>query len=128
MSNAKTGASQLSVNDINIKGVKFEITDAIETLIRNEFESVLDHYARYINGRIDVYLKTDHKTPNDNKTHKLPNQNMTNEIAEVSVEVLTKTITATAATDDMYRSIDEMVHKLKAQLEKYKQTHAGHKL
>lgn len=66
---------------------------------------------------MEVTLKTDHKLEDD-----------ANQVAELNVKMLTKPLNATAISGDMYSSIDDMADKLKVQLEKYKQTHAGHKL
>jgi ribosomal subunit interface protein len=50
-----------------------------------------------------------------------------NQMAEVNAHVLHGTIlNATATTPDLYKSIDEIAHKMEIQLEKYKGLHFNH--
>lgn len=97
-------------NDIQISGHDIEVTQAIQDIIHKKFERLLNHYGHFITSA-EVLLKID----NDHRN-----------IAESNVAVPDKTINASASTDDMYKSIDEMVNKLKTQLEKYKEVHLGH--
>lgn len=99
------------VNDIRISGHDFDVTEAMKELLQKKFDRLLKHYGHFITD-VEVLMKI----ANDHRN-----------IAEANVNVPDKTINASASSNDMYKSIDEMLHKLKTQLEKYKETHLGHK-
>lgn len=101
----------MTVNDIRISGHDFEVTEAMKKILHKKFERLLKHYGHFITD-VEVLMKI----ANDHRN-----------IAETNVHVPDKTINASASTDDMYKSIDEMVNKVKVQLEKYKETHLSHK-
>lgn len=99
----------MNINDIVITGDNFEPTEAIKELLLKKFERLLNHYGHFITD-IEVILKVSEH----------------HNIAEVNVNVPDKHLNASGSTDDMYKSIDEMIHKVKTQLEKYKKIHLGH--
>ena len=101
----------MTVDDIVISGHNFESSDALNEIIHKKFKRLLNHYGHFITD-IEVILKIDNEHRN---------------IAESNVHVPEKQINASASTDDMYKSVDEMIHKLEVQLEKYKEIHFGHK-
>ena len=100
----------MTVDDIVISGDNFEASDAMKDLVHKKYSRVLKHYGHFITD-IEVILKI----ANDHRN-----------IAESNVNVPEKKINASASTEDMYKSIDEMIDKLKVQLEKYKEMHFGH--
>lgn len=100
----------MTIDDIIISGQHFETTDALKDLIHKKFDRLLKHYGNFITD-IEIILKC---------------TNEHQQIAEVNVHVPEKQINASASTDDMYKSVDEMILKVKVQLEKYKATHNGH--
>jgi ribosome-associated inhibitor A len=100
----------MTIDDIVITGDNFETTDAMKELTLKKYDRLLKHYGHFITD-IEIILKvTDHRN-----------------IAESNVNVPDKQINASASSEDMYKSIDETIHKLKVQLEKYKELHFGHK-
>jgi ribosomal subunit interface protein len=100
----------MNVDDIIISGDDFDVSDAIKELIYKKYDRLLNHYGHFITN-IEIILKI----ANDHSN-----------IAESNVSVPEKKINASASTDDMYKSIDDMIAKLKIQLEKYKEQHFGH--
>jgi ribosomal subunit interface protein len=100
----------MTIDDIVITGDNFETTAAMEELIHKKFNRLLNHYGHFMTD-MEIILKID----NDHRN-----------ISEVNVNVPEKKLNASASTDDMYKSLDEMIHKLKTQLEKYKELHFGH--
>ena len=99
----------MTVNDIVISGHNYTLTAAMEELLRTKMERLLKHYGHFTTS-IELLLRIN----NDDN------------IAEANVLVRDVSINASAKSDDMYKSIDDMIHKLKVQLEKYKETHLGH--
>lgn len=100
----------MTIDDIIISGDNFEASEAMKELILKKYSRLLNHYGHFITD-IEIILKlTDHRN-----------------IAECNLNVPEKKINASATSDDMYKSIDEMIHKSKVQLEKYKEIHFGHK-
>lgn len=99
----------MTIDDIVISGDNFETTDAMKELILKKYTRLLKHYGHFITD-IEIILKlADHRN-----------------IAESNINVPEKKINAKATSDDMYKSVDEMLHKSKVQLEKYKELHFGH--
>jgi putative sigma-54 modulation protein len=100
----------MNIDDIVISGHNIEATEAMRDLIHKKFERLLKHYGRFITDA-EVILKIANEHDN---------------IAEINVNVPDKQLNASAKTGDMYKSIDDMLDKLKTQLEKYKEIHFGH--
>lgn len=102
-----------TANDIIFKGDNFEISEALKELtIKKINKNIIKHYAKWISGTVEVIMKMDN--------------NEEDQIAEMNVHVHEKTLNATAKTPDIYESVDEMIRKMEAQLEKFKGKHLGH--
>jgi putative sigma-54 modulation protein len=96
---------------ITITGNHVEVTPALHDLAHKKFDRLLKHFGKFTSA-FDIILKVE--TPK-------------NQIAEVNAHVLHGTIlNATATTPDLYKSIDEIAHKMEIQLEKYKGLHFNH--
>lgn len=102
----------MTIDDLVLAGDNFEITPALQELSHKKFSRLIKHYGHFITD-IEVLLKID----NDHRN-----------IAEANVNVPEKQLNASATTNDMYKSLDNMLAKLKQQLEKYKEQHFGHPL
>jgi ribosomal subunit interface protein len=100
----------MTITDIVISGDNFKSSTALDDIIHKKFERLLSHYGHFMTD-VEVILKIDSDG---------------SEIAEANVNVHDKQINASASTDDMYKSVDEMTYKLKIQLEKYKELHLSH--
>jgi putative sigma-54 modulation protein len=98
--------------DIKFTGQNIEITDALKEIATKKItKNIIKHYTKWITNGIDVIIKIDNNDA---------------QIAEMNVHVHEKTLNATAKTDDIYKSIDEMIHKMEVQLEKFKGKNLGH--
>ena len=100
----------MTIDDLVLTGDNFEITPSLQELIHKKFNRLIKHYGHFITD-IEVLLKID----NDHRN-----------IVEVNVNVPEKQLNASAITSDMYKSLDEMLAKIKQQLEKYKEQHFGY--
>jgi len=100
----------MTIDDLVLAGHNFEITPSLHEIVHKKFQRLLKHYGHFITD-IEVLLKID----NDHRN-----------IAETNLNVPEKQLNASAITSDMYKSIDEMIAKIKQQLEKYKEQHFGH--
>ena len=100
----------MNIDELILAGHNVEITPALQAIIHKKINRLLKHYSHFITD-IEVLLKID----NDHC-----------KIAEINVNVQSKQLNASSSTYDMYKSIDEMIIKIKPQLEKYKELHFGH--
>ena len=84
-------------------------TDAIEELATKKLEKVFKHFDKInkINITFDC-IKQDH-------------------IAKASLHVPGEEINAHASNEDMYKAIDDMIHKLLRQIDSYKEKLKGHR-
>lgn len=98
------------IDEIVITGDNFECTEAMNSLVQKKFERLLKHYGHYIQSA-NILLKLDAKQ---------------REIAEINIVVKDEHMNASANTEDMYKSIDEVMDRIKTQLERYKEIHANH--
>jgi putative sigma-54 modulation protein len=90
-------------NTFNISGRHLEVTPALDTYARGKL-SKLDEIIKNITT-VHIILSID-------------NHNQKAE-AEVKIAGDQKSIFAEASTDNMYKSIDELEHKLMTQVKKY---------
>ena len=88
--------------DIQITGHQLEVTDAIEQLIENKLAKLPKHHANI--SHVHVVLEL------NNLQH----------TAKATIKVPGATIHAKGASDDMYKTIDDLAGKLITQLEKHK--------
>lgn len=101
----------ISIDDVIFKGDDFEISDALKEITTKKInKNLIKHFNKWISS-IDVIMKVD---SNDQQ------------IAEINVHVPKTVLNASAKTDDMYMSIDKMLHKIEAQLEEFKGRNLGH--
>lgn len=100
----------MNIDELVIEGHNFEITPSLQEIIHKKINRLLKHYGHFITN-IEILLKID----NDHRN-----------IAEIKINLQGKQLNASASTHDMYKSIDEMIIKIKPQLEKYKELHFGH--
>jgi putative sigma-54 modulation protein len=101
-----------TLDNIKFTGQNFDVTDALkEITLKKINKHIIKHYAKWISGTIDIIMKIDSSNA---------------QVAEINLHVHEKTLNATAKTDDIYKSIDEMIHKIEIQLEKFKGKHLGH--
>lgn len=100
----------MTIDDLVLAGHNFEITPALQELVNKKFNRLINHYGHFMVDT-EVLLKID----NDHRN-----------IAEVNINVPDKQLNASATTGDMYKSLDEVLAKVKQQLEKYKELHFGH--
>lgn len=89
---------------IQYTGQNIEITSAIRELTEKKINKQLKSHLDKIT-HIHVTFKVDHLT----------------QIAEATLNIPKKTIHASAQSDDMYKTIDELMHKLNTQLIKHKE-------
>lgn len=95
--------------EIKIKATKIELTEAIETAIKEKFGNLDKYYHNIINIDVEVGKTTAHHHKGDFFR------------AEVNLKIPKKIIRAEAETDDLYKSLTEVKEKLKVELVKYKE-------
>lgn len=94
---------------ITFTGHDIDVTDALKTLITKKYERVSHHFNHPIMS-VNVILST----------QKLKHS------AEITVSITGQQIVAKAICEDMYKAIDQMIHKLDKQLIKHKEKMVGH--
>ncbi len=89
----------MSNNEIIISGQNLELTDALKTNVTSKMEKLFTHDDRIIRLRIELAYK--------------PNKNHHNEFsAKGHIEIPGPDMVVSVASDDMYKSIDELIVKL----------------
>jgi len=94
---------------LNITGHNVELTDALRKFTEKKF------------NRLKVYK--DQIT----STHITFNIDNRNQIAEAQIHIPGHMVVAKAESDDLYTSIDALIHKLEKQLKKYKEQQMDHR-
>ena len=87
-------------NDVIISGLNMELTEAIKTVVYEKIEKLFEHDDQIIRMRVELEYDPHPKTHEKEF------------IAKGHLEVRGKDHFAHAETDNLYKSIDEMVHKL----------------
>ena len=87
------------LNDVIISGNHLELTEALKQAVRSKFSKLFVHEERIIRIRVELGLDT--TTTRERQ-----------QVAQGHIEIKGPTLVATVATDDLYRSIDELVNKL----------------
>ena len=87
-------------DDVIISGLNMELTDAIKGIVHEKVEKLFDHNDQII--RVRVELEYDHHQKSHDKEF----------IAKGHLEVRGKDHVAHAETNNLYKSIDEMIQKL----------------
>ena len=93
----------MSGQDVVISGVHVDLTDSIKSVVNDKINKLFAHSSSII--RVRVILEAS-KNKTEGKEF----------IARGKVEIGGPDIEATASTDDLYKSIDDMVNKLDRQL------------
>lgn len=90
--------------NIHITGRHFDVTQALRNHITDRISFLEKHFERLIDVHIVLHLER------------------ANQIAEATLHIAHQpTIHAKAETSDMYASVDMMIEKLKAQIQKHKE-------
>lgn len=96
--------------NFSISGRHIEVTPALEDYAKNKLSKVQKNFNKVTT--IHVVLSIDSK--------------MQKAEAEVRLAGDPNSIFAEALTEDMYKSIDEIEHKLRRQVQKYHDKHSDH--
>lgn len=99
--------------DIKIKATKMELTPSIESSINDKIGGLEKYFDNIIGCEVEVGRTTNHHYKGDVF------------IAEVNLEVPKKVIRASAETDDLLKSINEVKDKMKVEITKYKEMLRG---
>lgn len=86
-------------NDIIISGQNLELTEAIKSVAREKALKLFEHEGHIIRFRLELEY-----TPNVSKEREF--------IAKGHIEIRGKPLVSTAETDDLYKSIDQLMEKL----------------
>ena len=87
-------------HDVIISGHNLELTDAIKTMVHEKAEKLFEHDDHIIRMRVEL----------EHDSHRVSHQKEF--IAKGQLEVRGNDHFARAATNDLYKSIDELVQKL----------------
>jgi putative sigma-54 modulation protein len=87
-------------HDIIISGLNMELTDAITNMVHEKAEKLFEHEGQIIRMRVELEYDP-HQSTRQKEF-----------IAKGQLEVRGNDHFATSETDDLYKSIDEMVQKL----------------
>ena len=87
-------------HDVIISGLNMDLTDAIRNVVEAKAEKLFEHEDHIVRMRVEL----------EYNAHKRTHQNEF--IAKGHLEVRGNDHNAHAETDDLYKSIDEMVNKL----------------
>ena len=87
-------------HDVIISGLNMDLTDAIRNVVEAKIEKLFEHEDHIVRMRVEL----------EYDAHKRTHQNEF--IAKGHLEVRGNDHNAHAETDDLYKSIDEMVNKL----------------
>ena len=101
-------------NEVIISGVHIELTEALKNLVSSKTRKLLHHDKHIIRIRVELEEEK-------NKAHE------GEFVAKGTVEVNGPDIHASAASNDLYKSIDLLIEKLDRQLtESLKKIHESH--
>lgn len=108
-------------HEVIISGVHMELTDALKNMVIEKVNKLLKHEDRIV--RIRVELEFQHNKNHDKEY-----------IAKGHIDIHGPDMTVSAATDDLYKSIDQMVDKLdrklrqRSRLQRVKRKNTNHGL
>lgn len=94
---------------LQMSGRNIEITPALRELTEKKLKKLEQHFTHITN--IHIILEV----------------NKIRQIAEAIVSIPKNTIHAQAESDDMYKTIDDLMEKLKSQLIKHKEKDSDHR-
>jgi putative sigma-54 modulation protein len=87
-------------HDVIISGLNMDLTDAIRNVVQSKIEKLFEHEDHIVRMRVELEFDA-HKRTHEKEF-----------IAKGQLEVRGNDHNAHAETDDLYKSIDEMVNKL----------------
>lgn len=90
-------------NDVSISGVHVDLTDALKKIVNEKTQKLFNHNGKII--RVNISLEYD---ANKSKTGEFA--------ARGEIEIGGPNLVARAASDDLYKSIDQLINKLDRQL------------
>jgi putative sigma-54 modulation protein len=110
----------MKAGQIQVTGIHTTVTEAMQEYAITKLSKGLERYQDLLDGKdIDVQLKVEHRGQHES--------GQTAHIAELTANVKSKgAIHATATSENMYASIDELSQKVNRQLQKYKEKSHGH--
>ncbi len=89
----------MNKNEIIISGQNLELTEALKSEVYAKMDKLFKHQERIVRLRVDLAYS--------------PNRHHENEfVAKGHIEIVGPDMIITVATDDMYKSIDELAEKL----------------
>lgn len=95
----------MSNNEVIISGVHMDLTEALKSIVREKSEKLFKHEERIIRLRVELEYDS-------NRAHEAEF------IAKGHIEINGPTLVASAASEDVYKSIDLMIEKLGRKLRK----------
>lgn len=96
--------------DIKIKATKIDLTESIESAIQEKIGGLAKYFDNIIGCEVEVGRTTSHHKKGDVY------------LAEVNLIVPKSILRASAETDDLFKSLNEVKDKLKNEIIKYKET------
>jgi len=90
-------------HDIILSGVHMDLTGKLKLKVREKAEKLFSHESRIVRIRFEL-------------EHNSNNSNNGEYIAKGHIEIYGSPMVATVASDDIYKSIDELVNKLQRML------------
>ena len=91
-------------HDVIVSGLHMDLTPAIKTIIHEKVEKLFKHEEKIISLQIGLEYCTRHNAQKERY------------LAKGHIDMRRKPIVASAISDDLYKSIDDLVQKLDRQL------------
>lgn len=96
--------------EVRVTARHFELTEALQGYAQREYKKLERYFNHIFDGHMILSIEK------------------YRQIAELQVKVYGTTLTATAASDEMYTSIDQVVEKMERQIKRYKGKLTNHKV
>ncbi|MEO0796618.1 MAG: ribosome-associated translation inhibitor RaiA [Verrucomicrobiota bacterium] len=93
----------MNTKEVIISGVHLDLTDSIKNIVREKAEKLFNHEDRIIRLRVEL----------ETNSHK---GNQDEFIAKGHIEINGPPMVVSASSEDLYKSIDKMIHKLDRKL------------
>lgn len=97
--NPMTKGKNMNNHEVIISGVHMDLTDALKSTVADKIEKLIKHEDRILRIRVELEF-------NPNKDHQKEY------VAKGHIEIHGPDMVASAASEDLYKSIDLMVNKL----------------
>ena len=91
-------------HDVIVSGIHMDLTPAIKNIVHEKVEKLFKHEENIIRLQIELEYCTRHNSRKDRY------------MAKGHIEIRRKPIIVSTVTDDLYKSIDDLVQKLDRQL------------